>query len=148
MNPASTKPYLLRAIYEWCVDQGFTPYLAVVVDERTAVPSQYVKDGQIVLNIGPEAAHQLHMGNDFITFAARFGGVAQNLSIPVGQAAALYARENGHGMAFEVGTPQAGEAGAKPESSAEAGSSQEPAAETPTEPDKPGGPRPRLVRIK
>lgn len=102
MNNATTKPYLLRALYEWCVDQSFTPYLAVVVDDRAVVPPQYVKDGQIVLNIGPDAVHQLVMGNDIITFSARFGGVAQALSIPVDMVAAIYARENGHGMAFEV----------------------------------------------
>lgn len=102
MNNSTTKPYLLRALYEWCVDQGFTPYVAVVVDHRTVVPRQYVKDGQIVLNVGPEAVHQLVMGNDMVTCSARFGGVAQNLSIPVEMVAAIYARENGHGMAFEV----------------------------------------------
>jgi stringent starvation protein B len=134
----STKPYLLRAIYEWCVDQGHTPYLAVAVDENTVVPRQYVKDGQIVLNIGPEAAHQLHLGNDYVTFAARFGGVAQNLSIPVTQVAAIYARENGEGMGFEVGQPA--------EKAAPAGA--EPASPVPDDPDKPDGPRPRLVRIK
>ena len=97
---ASTKPYLIRAIYEWCIDQGFTPYLTVTVDGRTRVPREYVKDGQIVLNLDQEATHQLQMGNDLITFSARFSGVAQALSIPV--VAAIYARENGQGMAFEV----------------------------------------------
>jgi stringent starvation protein B len=141
---ASTKPYLLRAIYEWCIDQGFAPYIAVVVDERTEVPRPYVKDGQIVLNIGPEAAHQLHLGNEFITLAARFGGVAQNLSVPVEQVAAIYARENGYGMAFEVGP------GAEQPEAAAA-----PAVETPAEPsvpaagpEKPAPGRPHLVRIK
>jgi stringent starvation protein B len=148
MSLASTKPYLLRAIYDWCLDQGFTPYLAVVVDERTVVPQQYVKDGQIVLNIGPEAAHQLHLGNDLIALSARFGGVAQNLSIPVAQVAAVYARENGHGMAFEVGAAQGGEAEAQPASIGEASGAEAASAEGPTEPDKPGGGRPHLVRVK
>lgn len=98
----STKPYLIRAIQEWCVDQGFTPYLAVTVTPRTKVPRDYVKDGQIVLNLGPEATHQLMMGNDLITFSARFNGVAQAISIPVDSVSAIYARENGQGMAFEV----------------------------------------------
>jgi stringent starvation protein B len=123
MSNATTKPYLLRALYEWCVDQGYTPYIAVVVDERTVVPPQYVKDGQIVLNIGPEAVHQLAMGNDAITCSARFGGVAQALSFPVDMVAAIYARENGHGMAFEVsvGNPagQAEAPAATPESKSE-----------------------------
>jgi len=98
----ATKPYLIRAIHEWCLDQGFTPYLTVSVDARTRVPREHVKDGQIVLNLGPEATHQLVMGNELITFSARFNGVAQALSIPVDNIAAIYARENGQGMAFEV----------------------------------------------
>jgi len=98
----STKPYLIRAIHEWCVDQGFTPYLAVRVDERTRVPVAYVRDGQIVLNVGPEATHQLVMDNEQVTFQARFNGVAHNLLVPVENIAAIYARENGQGMAFEL----------------------------------------------
>ena len=101
MTTVSTKPYLLRAIFEWCIDQGFTPHIAVQVDERTIVPPGYAKDGQIVLNLGPDATHQLQMGNELITFQARFGGVAHALSVPVGNVVAIYARENGHGMAFE-----------------------------------------------
>jgi stringent starvation protein B len=146
---ASTKPYLLRAIYEWCVDQRFTPYLLVVVDARTQVPRPHVRDGQIVLNIGPEAAHQLHMGNDFITFAARFGGVAHNLSIPVDQVAAIYARENGQGMAFE--TSGGAEAPIEaPAAESEAGGTGEERQPAPPEgePAKGGGARPHLVRIK
>lgn len=102
MSSVSTKPYLLRALFDWCADQGLTPYIAVVVDDRAGVPRQYVKDGQIILNIGREAVHQLVMGNELITCSARFGGVAQELTIPVECVAAIYARENGHGMAFEV----------------------------------------------
>ncbi len=98
----STKPYLIRAIYEWCVDQGYTPYVAAAVDERTRVPAGYAQDGQIVLNVSPEATGGLQMGNDLITFQARFGGVAQAISIPTGNVVAIYARENGRGMAFEV----------------------------------------------
>lgn len=97
----STKPYLIRAIQEWCLDQGFTPYLAVMVDSRTRVPREYVKDGQIVLNLDSEATHQLVISNDLITFSARFNGQAQALSIPIDNVAAIYARENGQGMAFE-----------------------------------------------
>lgn len=103
MTPVpSTKPYLIRAIQEWCLDQGFTPYLAVNVTSRTRVPREYVKDGQIVLNLGPEATHQLVLGDEFITFSARFNGAAQALSIPIDNVSAIYARENGQGMAFEV----------------------------------------------
>ena len=99
---ASTKPYMIRAIHEWCVDQGFTPYLAAAVDERTRVPPGYARDGQIVLNVGLDATGNLQMGNDLITFQARFGGVAQSISIPTANVVAIYARENGHGMAFEL----------------------------------------------
>ena len=96
------KPYLVRAIHEWCTDHGYTPYLAVVVDGRTRVPPAYVKDGQIVLNVSFDATHQLMMENDFVTFSARFNGVAQELLVPMANVAAIYARENGQGMAFEV----------------------------------------------
>jgi len=99
---ASTKPYLIRAMYEWCVDQGFTPYLTVKVDQRTRVPSTYVREGQIVLNVGPEATHQLKIDNEQVTFQARFSGVAHHILVPIDNVAAIYARENGQGMAFEV----------------------------------------------
>ena len=101
MSTVSTKPYLLRAIWEWCVDQGFTPYLATLVDENTRVPPGYARDGQIVLNLSPDATGQLQMANDFISFQGRFGGVAHSLVIPVANVIAIYARENGQGMAFE-----------------------------------------------
>jgi stringent starvation protein B len=98
----TTKPYLIRAIHEWCADQGFTPYLAVKVDATTRVPREFVKDGEIVLNVGLEATHQLLMGNEEITFQARFGGRAFPVVVPIERVAAIYARENGEGMAFEV----------------------------------------------
>ena len=101
MTTVSTKPYLLRAIWEWCVDQGFTPYLATLVDENTRVPPGYARDGQIVLNLSPDATSQMQMANDFISFQARFGGAAHSLVIPVANVIAIYARENGQGMAFE-----------------------------------------------
>jgi stringent starvation protein B len=101
-DPTSTKPYLLRALYEWCVDNGYTPYISVVADANTRVPAEYVRNGEIVLNIGPLAANRLKMGNEQIEFSARFGGVAKDLWIPVGQVSAIYARENGHGMSFEI----------------------------------------------
>jgi stringent starvation protein B len=102
MAETSTKPYLIRAIYEWCNDNGYTPYLAVAVDERTQVPREHVKAGEIVLNVSPMATNRLSLGNDVIAFQARFGGVARELSIPIENVSAIYARENGHGMAFDV----------------------------------------------
>jgi len=99
--PTSTKPYLLRALYEWCVDNGLTPYVTVAVDARTQVPREYVRDGEIVLNIGPLATQHLKIGNETLEFSARFNGIARQLSIPVDAVAAIYARENGHGMSFE-----------------------------------------------
>src|SRR5215475_13042224 len=98
----STKTYLLRALYEWCVDNGFTPYLSVIVDSQTHVPMEYVRDGEIVLNIGPLATSRLHMGNETIECTARFSGVARDLLVPVSAVAAIYARENGQGMSFET----------------------------------------------
>jgi stringent starvation protein B len=105
----TTKPYLIRAIHEWCSDQGFTPYLSVKVDALTRVPREFVKDGEIVLNVGVEATHQLLMGNEEITFQARFGGRAFPVVVPIERVAAIYARENGDGMAFEVGESAVGE---------------------------------------
>jgi len=94
----STKPYLVRAIYEWCMDQGFTPFIAARVDANTRVPPGYARDGQIVLNVAPDATHQLSMDNELVSFQARFNGVAHHLSIPMGNVVAIYARENGLGM--------------------------------------------------
>ncbi len=96
----STRPYLLRALYEWCTDNGFTPYIAVLVDETVRVPMEYVKDGEIVLNISFDATSALKMGNDYIEFKGRFGGVARDILVPVDKVLAIYARENGQGMAF------------------------------------------------
>lgn len=129
----STKPYLLRAIYQWCVDQGFTPYLAVAVDERVRVPREYVRDGQIVLNAGPEATQKLLLDNEEITFQARFNGAAFPVRIPIAAVMAIYARENGQGMAFE---PQATEEGSDVPRGADA-------VEAPLSPG-----RPRLKLIK
>ena len=96
----STRPYLLRALYEWCTDNGFTPYIAVLVDETVRVPMEYVKDGEIVLNISFDATSALKLGNDYIEFKGRFGGVARDILVPVDRVLAIYARENGQGMAF------------------------------------------------
>lgn len=102
MSETSTKPYLLRALYEWCTDNGYTPYIVVVVDASTRVPAEFVKNGEIVLNISFDATANLKMDNDFIHFKARFGGVAREIEVPVGNVSAIYARENGQGMSFEV----------------------------------------------
>ncbi|WP_373989990.1 ClpXP protease specificity-enhancing factor [Duganella sp. BuS-21] len=111
MSEISTKPYLLRAIYEWCTDSGYTPYLAVKVDAGTTVPMEYVKKGEIVLNISFGATSGLKMDNDSIRFHARFGGVSREIYIPVNNVMAIYANENGQGMAFE---PQAAGAASAP----------------------------------
>jgi stringent starvation protein B len=102
MADPSTKPYLIRAIHEWCTDNGFTPYLAVTIDERTIVPPGYARNGEIVLNASVAATNQLRLDNDFISFQARFNGRAHDILVPVNNVSAIYARENGHGMAFEV----------------------------------------------
>lgn len=142
MDLPSTKPYLLRALWEWCTDNGFTPHIAVNVDERTRVPREFVRDGQIVLNIGSTATNKLQMGNDFVEFQARFGGVARELSVPVGQVTAIYARENGAGMAFEIEESSAAlvEADRPPVADIDG--------QEPPEPPRPEGGRPKLQRIK
>lgn len=142
MDLPSTKPYLIRAIHEWCCDNGFTPYLAVNVDERTRVPREFVRDGQIVLNVGYDATKNLAIGNDQITFQARFGGVARDIAVPIGNVAAIYARENGAGMAFEPdGEGVASEGGALSDAAIESG-------EPDPQPELPPPGRPKLQRIK
>lgn len=102
MSDLSTKPYLVRALFEWCTDAGYTPYLSVAVDDRTRVPREFVRDGQIVLNISHMATQGLVIDNDSVRFQARFGGVARDLMVPMGNVQSIYARETGQGMAFEV----------------------------------------------
>jgi stringent starvation protein B len=164
MPDISTKPYLLRAIYEWCTDSGYTPYLAVKVDAATTVPMEYVKKGEIILNISYGATSGLKMDNDAITFRARFNGVSRELYIPVQNVLAIYANENGQGMAFDVTTtaaemttsPTADQSGntASPPLSAVPGKTNTPAPpplssvpDDDDEPPKKGG-RPTLTRIK
>ncbi len=164
MSETSTKPYLLRAIYEWCTDNGYTPYLAVMVDARARVPMQFVKNGEIVLNISFDATSGLRMDNDFIHFNARFGGVARDIVIPVDNVIAIYARENGQGMAFDVAKPPADEIKELEDQIDGAAARSEPASLTPVpapasdkaegatpdgndEPPKKGS-RPTLTRIK
>ncbi len=106
---SSTRPYLIRALHDWCTDNGFTPYLAVYVDRSVQVPQEYVKNNEIVLNVSFEASSALQLGNEFIEFKARFGGVARDICVPVDHVIAIYARENGQGMAFPVPTSLGGE---------------------------------------
>ena len=105
LESSSTRPYLLRALYEWCTDNGFTPYVAVAVDDTVQVPREYVKDGEIVLNVSYDATSSLQIGSEFIEFKARFAGVPRDIMVPVGRVMAIYARENGQGMAFPLLAP-------------------------------------------
>src|ERR1035438_212015 len=98
----STRPYLIRALHDWCTDNGFTPYIAVFVDETVRVPKEYVKNSEIVLNVGFEATSALKLGNETIEFKARFGGSSREITVPVDHVIAIYARENGQGMAFPM----------------------------------------------
>ena len=98
----STKPYLVRALYDWCVDNGYTPHIAVWVNNYTQVPRQFVQDEQIVLNIGPTACKGLTIDNEWVHFEARFGGKSEDIWIPVGHVVSIFARENSNGMGFEV----------------------------------------------
>ena len=101
-DATSTRPYLLRALHEWCTDNGLTPYVAVLVDATVQVPMEYVKDGEIVLNVSYDATSGLVLGNDYIEFKARFAGVPRDILVPVKRVLAIYARENGQGMAFPM----------------------------------------------
>lgn len=145
MAETSTKPYMIRALHEWCTDNGYTPHIVARVDSNTLVPPAHVRDGQITLNIGSLATNRLVLGNDAIEFQARFSGVTENLYVPVAAVTAIYARETGAGMGFEVNqsaelTTQA-PASAKP-------ASVEPtkASDTPT--PSPDPKKPRLTVVK
>jgi stringent starvation protein B len=100
MQTTSTRPYLIRALHEWCGDNGLTPYVTVVVDNTVQVPREFVKDGEIVLNIGFDATTGLQLGNEFMEFKARFGGIVRDIFVPIDQVVAIFAKENGQGMAF------------------------------------------------
>ncbi len=164
---SSTRPYLIRALHDWCTDNGFTPYLAVYVSAGVQVPMEYVKNNEIVLNVGFEATSGLQLGNEFIEFKARFGGVSREIVVPVDHVVAIYARENGQGMAFPVPTEPSAVGGvpASPEPARSglrlarsAGDDDEvpvtaPAAkpadeDAPPEPPAPTGGRPALKRVK
>ncbi len=150
-DSSSTRPYLIRALYEWCTDNGLTPFIAVLVDETVRVPNEYVKDGEIVLNISFDATSSLTMGNEFIEFKGRFGGVARDIFVPVDRVVAIYARENGQGMAF----PMLARAAASQEQPSTEGKSTVLTRVTTSstdegqEPPRPsGGGKPSLTRIK
>ena len=171
-DATSTRPYLIRALYEWCTDNGFTPYAAVAVDESVQVPREYVKDGEIVLNLSFDATSSLKLGNDFIEFKARFAGTARDIMVPVSRVIALYARENGQGMVFPLGSPnhfqQESSAAISLDSASEVDGTPElppkvvqltsvaqdyhpdGSGEAPEPPPRPpaGGPRPTLKRVK
>ena len=127
----STKPYLIRALHEWCSDNGFTPFIAVFVDGRVEVPMEFVKNDEIVLNLSSEACHQLDLGNEWVSFQARFGGVPKRVMVPVTHVLAIYARENGQGMSF----PFDGAKTPEPSNTSEGG-------------DTPKKPRPALTIVK
>jgi stringent starvation protein B len=102
----SNRPYLIRAIHEWLIDNQCTPHLLVDAEAQgVEVPRQHVKDGKIVLNLGPNAVDALSIGNEQVSFMARFGGVPQSVSIPITAVLAIYARENGRGMMFSEDEP-------------------------------------------
>jgi stringent starvation protein B len=131
----STRPYLIRAIYEWCSDSGLTPYLSVKVDAQTRVPAEFVKNGEIVLNISQDAAHRLTIGDDTVQFAARFNGVSRECSIPVAAVIGIFARENSQGLFFP------------PEPAAQADGTAAPVAESTSTPPTNGG-KPKLQIVK
>ncbi|MCW7537185.1 ClpXP protease specificity-enhancing factor [Aquabacterium sp. A7-Y] len=166
---SSTRPYLIRALHDWCTDNGYTPYLAVFVDRSVQVPMEYVKNSEIVLNVSFDATSGLQLGNEYIEFRARFGGVPRDIVVPVDHVIAIYARENGQGMAFPMPgdtaavdlaagdgepAPEAALRGDPPPGLKLAPASEErsPAAsseEAPTEPPTPPtGGRPSLKRVK
>ena len=169
LESSSTRPYLIRALYDWCTDNGFTPYVAVLVDETVQVPREYVKNGEIVLNISFDATSSLKLGNDFIELKARFAGSAREIMVPVNRVIAIYARENGQGMAFPVpvagGAPQETTRGSPLSSVSAAGThadddpkvvqlvtpesaSADNGPEDSEPPRPPSGPRPALKRVK
>jgi stringent starvation protein B len=102
MSEQSAKPYLIRAICEWCADNGLTPYLAVKVNAQTRVPAAFVKNGEIVLNISRGATRKLTVDNDLVQFTARFNGASQEVAVPMAAVSGIFAKESGYGFAFSV----------------------------------------------
>ena len=158
-DASSTRPYLLRALHEWCTDNGYTPYVAVLVDDTVQVPQEYVKNGEIVLNVSYDATSGMKLGNEFIEFKARFAGTAREIIVPVNRVLAIYARENGQGMAFPMpvanaqpGTESSSKTQAPPPrktlSSVESSATdRKPPEDEPPTPPSAGG-RPSLTRVK
>ncbi len=158
-DASSTRPYLLRALHEWCTDNGYTPYVAVLVDDTVQVPQEYVKNGEIVLNVSYDATSGMKLGNEFIEFKARFAGTAREIIVPVNRVLAIYARENGQGMAFPMPVANAQASAETPSktqtptprktlSSVEPSSSErKPTDDEPPTPPPAGG-RPSLTRVK
>lgn len=156
----STRPYLIRALHEWCTDNGFTPYIAVRVDDSVQVPREYVNEGEIVLNVGFDATSGLQLGNEYIEFKARFGGKPRDIMVPVGRVIAIYARENGQGMAFPPPVdllPEASTGRDEPAPDTEASrvvqlvssdSGTDGDGDDPRPPPVPGSARPALKRVK
>lgn len=153
MQESSTKPYLLRALHEWCTDNGYTPHIVVTVDANTIVPLAHIHDGQITLNIGNLATNRLTLGNEYIEFQTRFGGITEQIFVPVGAVSAIYARETGAGMGFDVAesTPYPGSdsadnqrTGPKAVSEGSVASATDKTDAVDTEPPKP----PRLTIVK
>ena len=162
----STRPYLIRALHDWCTDNGFTPYLAVFVDAHVQVPMEYVKNNEIVLNVGFEATSALKLGNEAIEFKARFGGSSREIRVPIDHVIAIYARENGQGMAFPMPSESGAAAGdaTGAESGLTAASTRGPrlaltdatgaatkqteSPDVPPPPEPPAGRRPALKRVK
>ena len=155
----STRPYMVRAMYDWCVDNQCTPFIVVAVDASVRVPQEFVQNREIVLNLSLGATSGLVLGNDYIEFKARFGGVARDICVPLGRVSAIYARENGQGMTFPVeAADDTATAGAKPGTGPKVAPLSLPATPAfevvssddpgPTPDPKPTGPRPSLTRVK
>ena len=140
----STRPYLIRPLYDWCSETGFTPYVAVKVDNSVQVPREYVQGGEIVLNVSMDATSSLKLGNEFIEFKARFGGKPRDIMVPIERVMAIYARENGQGMAFPV-SDESSEVSALTPVTATAAEAEDGEGPTPA-PPAPG--RPALKRVK
>jgi len=145
MPERSTKPYLIRAIHEWCMDSGLTPYLSVKVDDNTRVPAEYVKNGEIVLNLSYDATHKLTITNDLVQFSARFSGVSRECSVPMAAIAGIFARENGQGLFFAPDSVRT-DAGVAPVSLPSATSPAAPEPDTPSPPTTPTRPKLQIVK--
>jgi len=155
LESPSTRPYLIRAMYEWCTDHSFTPYVAVKVDGSVQVPREFVQGGEIVLNISFDATSSLQLGNEFIEFKARFGGKPCDIMVPIHRVMAIYARENGQGMSFPVTDSPMGatvvgmdKLHKVPDAASSLSASSSSSASDTDKPEPPPPSRPMLTRIK